>query len=582
MKLSDYIVNFFVEKNIKDFFGYQGTMIAHFVDSIEKNKDASNHITYNEQGAGFAACGYAISTGRCGVAYATSGPGAINLVSAVANAFYDSLPAVFITGQVNTYEYRHDIPGIRQHSFQETNIVEMVLPVTKYAVHITDANSIRYELEKAYHIATTGRKGPVLLDIPMNIQRAEIELDNIKGYSPEYNAPECSKDDIFKTLKAELEKSACPVLLMGNGIAAENAQIFIDFAKHMQMPVVTSLLGKHLIAENDAQNFGYLGGAYGHRYANMIVAGKSDLIISIGMSLVTRQTGTKVDAFAENARLIRFDIDPVEISRKIKKDEKQFLIDSALLAKMLRENTSEWMDWTPSDSKWLDFCNEYKKFCIEFDSKLTERYSNKVIEAFNPFIKQDDIISSDIGQHMMWIGQSVHNSGKNKFLFSGAHGAMGFSLPASIGAAVANRDKTVFCFCGDGSFQMNIQELQVVATYQLDMVIIVLNNKSLGLIRQQQDAYFDSLYAGAAAPYYSTPDFKKIANAYGINAVQINSIEDVAEVLRKRTTSEPLLIEYIFDEPTFAYPKTKLGEKIYNQEPLIPQQILEDYLERGI
>lgn len=577
MKLSDYIVQFFVERAITDFFGYQGTMIAHLVDSIGKNAVARNHVCYNEQGAAFAVCGYACTSGKCGVAYATSGPGALNMVSGIANAYYDSIPAVFIMGQINTFEYYENLPNLRQAGFQETKTVEICRPISKYAVQITKPEQIRYELEKAYFFATTGRKGPVVLDLPMNIQSADIEPDKLCGYQADVDKTFWT-EDVLSTLKAALQNAYKPVLLLGNGIAAQDYSIFIDFAQTLRIPIVTSLLAKGCIAYNHELNFGYLGGAYGHRYANMIVSGKSDLIISIGCSLCTRQTGTKISRFAPDAKVIRFDIDSEELKRKIKPDEQGFLMDTAILAELLRKQKYAWEKWTPCAPAWLDFCRRYKHFAENFDAQCEQRYPNRVVEVFNSWIKSGDIIACDVGQHMMWIAQSLHSKGGQTFLFSGGHGAMGFALPAAIGASTVSNGKTVYCFCGDGAMQMNIQELQWLKREQRDIVLIVFNNKSLGLITQQQDAYFAQMHFGAATPDYVAPSFSAIARAYGIDASCVTNPEEIDGVLKKRKNGTPLLLEFIFDKPTMAYPKTVLGKEIYNQEPAIPKNELEYYL----
>lgn len=577
MKLSDYIVEWLYLHGISDFFGYQGTMIAHLVDSIGNNHHTKNHSCYNEQSAAFAACSYAIVTEKCSVAYATSGPGAINLISGIANAFYDSIPVIFITGQINTYEYRNDLPSLRQNAFQETKIVDIVNPITKYSVCIQTPERIRFELEKAFHLANSGRKGPVLLDIPMNIQRAEIYPEKLEAYVPEESLTN-DTSGILSVLKNTLSNVKRPVLLLGNGISRKDFPIFIQFAQTLRIPIVTSLLAKGHIPFYHELNFGYLGGAYGHRYANMIVAAKSDQLIAIGMSLCTRQTGTNISAFAPKANVLRFDLDPEEIKRKIKANESSFLVDSSVLAALLHETRDEWSSWQPCDESWLSFCRQYRNFCKENDDGLKERYPNKVIQAFNPYIRAQDIVVSDVGQHMMWVAQSVENKGCQPIIFSGGHGAMGFALPASIGAALAIPGSTVFCFCGDGSFQMNIQELQWVFRMQSPIVMIVLNNHSLGLITQQQDAYFNGVHHGSDEPDYAAPSFSSIAKAYGIKATTICSIQEIPQAMAMRSLQEPLLIEYIFNDVTRAYPKTVLGEPIYNQEPLLPQQVLSSYL----
>ncbi len=577
MKVSDYIVNFFVEKGICDFFGYQGTMIAHFVDSIGNHEKARNHVCYNEQGASFAACGYSSATGKCGVAYATSGPGALNLVSGIANAYYDSIPVVFITGQINTYEYRYDLPNLRQAGYQETKTVEICTPITKYAIQITDASRICYELEKAYYIANTGRKGPVVLDIPMNIQRGEIDPDTAAHYIPEKEMAQ-EYPDVLGTLQTAIAEAVRPVMMLGNGVSKKDLPVFIEFAQTMRMPIVTSLISKDYLPYDHELNYGYLGGAYGNRFANMIVSGKSDLIVSIGCSLCTRQTGTKVDAFAPGAKVIRFDIDPEELKRKIKADEKSFLMDTACLAELLTSNQDCWKTWKHCAEAWLDFCKDFKRFAEEFDDTRPERYPNQVVDAFNDWIQPNDTIVCDVGQHMMWVGQSIRGKEGQKILFSGAHGAMGYGLPAALGASVAEPNRTVYCFCGDGAVQMNIQELQWLKREHRDIVVVVFNNQSLGMITQLQEAYFDETYHGTDNPQYTTPAFAAVAQAYGIDAVAVNTIEGVQAAMNTRKKGQPFLLEFDFGQQTRAYPKTVLGEEIYNQEPYLPQEEMKKYM----
>lgn len=579
MKVSDYIVDFFVEKNICDFFGYQGTMIAHFVDSIGNNEKAKNHVCYNEQGASFAACGYSSATGKCGVAYATSGPGALNLVSGIANAYYDSIPVVFITGQINTYERYADIEDLRQNAFQETKTVEICRPITKFAQEITDPNQIPAALEKAYRLATTGRKGPVLLDLPMNIQRAEIEVPNT---THQEKRPDPKDDSPIDVLEQALASATRPVLMLGNGIDREDRASFIRFAEKLNLPIVTSLLGKDILPQSHPLNFGFIGGAYGNRYANMIVAAKADQIIAIGCSLCTRQTGTKVNEFAPNAKVLRFDIDPNELKRKIKPDEIGVLINSADLARVLDNSQNRWKNWPQVSDQWLDFCRRYKEFCVSFDKKVTYGLPNQVIDAFNAHINENDIVACDVGQHMMWVGQSLQAKKGLTIMFSGAHGAMGYALPAAIGAGIANPEKTVYCFCGDGAFQMNIQELQWLKNEDLDVVILVFNNNCLGLITQQQDSLFNGNYHGAASPEFTSPNFAEVAKAYGIDSVQINRIEQIDSVLQQRKKGHPLLVEFVFNETTRAYPKTNFGNLIYNQEPALPQDMLNSFLNEEV
>lgn len=569
MKVSDYIVDFFVDKDICDFFGYQGTMIAHFVDSIGRNGKARNHVCYNEQGAAFAACGYAQATNRCAIAYSTSGPGALNLISGIANAFYDSIPVVFITGQINTYEYKH-INELRQDAFQETKTVDICKPITKYAVQITNVQQVKFELEKAYHIANTGRKGPVLIDLPMNIQRGEIVPEEQEGFTAKEREPSFQMS-ILDTLKKSLFQSTRPVLLLGNGISKPESVVFLKFAETLRIPVVTSLLGKWIIPYEHELNFGYIGGAYGHRYANMIVSGKSDLIIAVGCSLCSRQTGTKIEEFASNAKIIRFDVDSAELNRRIKSDEIGFQISARELAELLNANQDFIEEFPRCTVAWLDFCKRYKKYCQNFDKEHTYSFPNHAIDAFNAWIQPGDIVVGDVGQHMMWVAQSIECKENMTFLFSGGHGAMGYALPASIGATVSQTDRVVFCFCGDGAMQMNIQELQWLKNETLNIAVIVMNNNSLGLIAQQQEALFEKRYYGAADYGFISPNFTEIAQAYGISAKRVSALAEINRAMEGWQRKGPFLLEIMLPEYTKAYPKTEFGKKIYDQDPLLPR-----------
>lgn len=581
MKLSDYLVTFFVERGIKDFFGYQGTMIAHVVDSICKNPEANNHSCYNEQGAAFAACGYARVTEGCAVAYATSGPGAINLISGIANAYYDSLPVVFISGQINTYETRYDIPELRQSAFQEIKMVDICKPITKYAVQITDENTFCKELEKAYKIANEGRPGPVVIDLPMNIQRAEITIETTEDDENDGIRDLDLINESINKIREAVETHNRPVFLFGNGLKRKSAKIFVELARQLHIPIITSLLGKDLISGDDELNFGFLGGAYGHRYANMIISAKCDLIVSVGCSLCTRQTGTKTEMFAPGADLIRIEIDPIEAKRKVKDREIIIPVDCNIVATILDNHREDWLSWKQCSLSWMDFCKRYKSFTEIYDNSLSERDPNRVVSVFNQEIRNKDIVVCDVGQHMMWIGQSILSK-SGRILFSGGHGAMGYALPAAIGASIAEPNATVYCFCGDGGMQMNIQELQWIVRERLNIIIIVLNNHSLGLITQQQDKYFSGKHYGADKPGFTVPDYTKIAKAYGIHSIQICQKEQISNALHERKENEPFLLEYSFSDVTRAVPKTELGQPIYNQEPLLPQKRLEEYLNEDI
>ena len=587
MKLSDYVVAFLQKKGIRHFFGYQGTMIAHLVDSIERNPDTENHSSYNEQGAAFAACGYAQAKEECACAYATSGPGAVNLLSGVADAYYDSLPVIFLTGQLNTYEYS-GIKGLRQQGFQETDIVAMAKPITKYAVQIRNAEDIVTELNKAYHIATTGRRGPVLIDLPMNIQRGEVENpvydmefeEDVCGVEMEEAVETASAhilhgtDEAVRAICDELEQAKRPVIMLGHGVdSAVSQQKLIRFARSRQIPIITSVLAKSVLAYDDPQNFGCIGGAYGHRYANMIANAKSDLLLCFGISLCTRQIGTKVNEFAKGAKIIRVDLDPYNLQRNIHENgenEIKILAETSTLIQALDKVPCREQEGI---SDWMVVCSEIRENLQAVDDALPERYPNRMIGELSDMLKDTGAIAVDVGQHMVWSYQSFKNREGQKLLFSGGHGAMGYALPAAIGAYYATGKPTA-CICGDGAFQMNIQELEWVKRENLPVKIMVMNNEALGMIRHLQRDYFDCLFAGTTDGCgFASCDFSKVAAAYGIPSCRMHC-EDVKEEAPQFMEGQgPKLLEVMLEHGTFAYPKTCLGEPIHNQQPYAPKSV---------
>ena len=587
MKLSDYVVAFLQKKGIRHFFGYQGTMIAHLVDSIERNPDTENHSSYNEQGAAFAACGYAQAKEECACAYATSGPGAVNLLSGVADAYYDSLPVIFLTGQLNTYEYS-GIKGLRQQGFQETDIVAMAKPITKYAVQIRNAEDIVIELNKAYHIATTGRRGPVLIDLPMNIQRGEVENpvydmefeEDVCGVEMEEAVETASAhilhgtDEAVRAICDELEQAKRPVIMLGHGVdSAVSQQKLIRFARSRQIPIITSVLAKSVLAYDDPQNFGCIGGAYGHRYANMIANAKSDLLLCFGISLCTRQIGTKVNEFAKGAKIIRVDLDPYNLQRNIHENgenEIKILAETGTLIQALDKVPCREQEGI---SDWMVVCSEIRENLQAVDDALPERYPNRMIGELSDMLKDTGAIAVDVGQHMVWSYQSFKNREGQKLLFSGGHGAMGYALPAAIGAYYATGKPTA-CICGDGAFQMNIQELEWVKRENLPVKIMVMNNEALGMIRHLQRDYFDCLFAGTTDGCgFASCDFSKVAAAYGIPSCRMHC-EDVKEEAPQFMEGQgPKLLEVMLEHGTFAYPKTCLGEPIHNQQPYAPKSV---------
>ncbi|MEQ2371814.1 thiamine pyrophosphate-binding protein [Blautia sp. CLA-JM-H16] len=601
IKLTDYVTEFLQRKGIHDFFGYQGTMIAHLVDSIEHNPNTRSHSSYNEQGAAFAACGYAQAKDACACAYATSGPGAVNLLSGVADAYFDSLPIIFITGQLNTYEYS-GINGLRQQGFQEIDIVSMAKPVTKYAVQIREPQDIIRELNLAWQIANTGRKGPVLIDLPMNVQRGEVcdpvydmEFPEEETETAVYGqknsgngaafyrkavdkADSADADVAAEDILCKLRKARRPVFMIGHGAAGSAEKNLVRIAREHHIPVITSVLARSVLSWDDPLNCGCIGGAYGHRYANMIANAKSDLLVCFGISLCTRQIGTKVHEFAKNAEIVRVDIDPYNLQREIHeggKDEKCFCVSAEEVAEKLLADEKE----IGSYGEWLSVCQRIRKELTQVDDATPERYPNRMIAYLSGQLGDTGAVAVDVGQHMVWSYQSFHNKQNQKLLFSGGHGAMGYALPAAIGAYYAT-GKPVACICGDGAFQMNIQELQWVKRENIPVKMIVMNNEALGMIRHLQRDYFDCVFADTSdGSGFSSCAFADVAKAYGIPSkrIQREEVEDASGEFLEQ--NGPGLLEIMLENGTYAYPKTCLGEPIHNQQPYIPKQIFDELME---
>lgn len=563
MKVSDYIVEYLIHRGIEHVFGYPGGMVTHLMDSFSKYQDRIvSHITYHEQSAAFAACGYAQASGKVGVAYATSGPGATNLITGICNAYFDSIPTLFITGQVNLSEIKGNL-RVRQRGFQETDIVSIVEKITKYAGQIEDAGQIKWYLDYAFLIAEQGRKGPVLLDIPMNIFRAEIIPEKLTGYLPaEASSQPSVHTDLCQILQTELSKARRPVLLLGNGLKISGTVSEMrKVSARLGIPVVSTMPAVDVISDH-ALNYGFIG-AYGSRTANFITA-KSDLLISLGARLDIRQVGAKRESFAPDAKILRIDIDPGELKYKVHSNEIPIHTDVKTAISILSQLTE-----LPVYTDWIHVCNEIRHKLSEID----QQWPNEIISALSELLPDDAVITADVGQNQVWVAQSLKVKEKQRICFSGGHGAMGYSLPAAIGCALAG-GKTVYSFNGDGGIQMNIQELQTVVREKLPIKIILINNFALGMIRHFQEMYFDSNYFQTVpAGGYTVPDFEAIAKAYGLKYQAVDTLSDIHNCLLDQNSPE--LIEVRIPEKTYVYPKLEFGKPNQDQEPLLDRKLYE-------
>lgn len=566
MKVSDFIATFLYKNEVRHVFELSGGMITHMLDSIYKHGGIDIITMHHEQSAAFAADAYGRVKRIPGIAFATSGPGATNLITGIGSCYFDSSPAIFITGQVNIHEQKGD-KNIRQLGFQETDIVSMVKPITKAVFNVSQASEIPEIFSKAFHIATEGRPGPVLIDIPMNIQREEIDISENEVSENKLLANISILDeDIFKKLEIDIKNSKSPLILIGRGIkTSDSEKELLIFAEKVNIPVVCSLLGLDIIPYSHPLRVGFIG-SYGNRWANTAI-GTSDLLIVIGSRLDIRQTGADVIGFQENKKIYHVDCDINEINNRLEHcipivaDCKYFLNKALSFYENINFNISSY--WKNSidelKGKWKD--TEEIKNIIGINP-------NSFIHILSKHSEHAACYVADVGSHQMWAAQSLELIHNQYFITSGGMGAMGFALPAAIGACFALGTKPVVAIIGDGSFQLNIQELQTIVRNKLPIKIVIINNQSLGMIRQFQDSYFESRHQSTVWGY-DTPDFSKISMAYGIPTITIRTDSEIIPAMKKmwRSINSPFLLQVMIDKCANAFPKIAFGKPITEMEP---------------
>jgi len=536
-------------------------MITQILDSLYQEGKIRIISTKHEQAAAFAAEGFARESNIPGIALATSGPGATNLLTAIGSCYFDAVPTIFITGQVNTHELKKD-KEIRQLGFQETDIVSMAKPICKKAYQIEKGRDIVKILEEAFEIALSGRMGPVLIDIPMNVQR-EVAIENyeFKKIAPKLVTNAIS-DQFWKELNSRIQKSQKPIILVGRGIL-KNKALLKKFVEKSNIPIVTSLLAIDAIESNHFLKGGMIG-SYGNRWSNKAI-GNSDLLLVIGSRLDIRQTGADVTGFSTNKIIYQVDVNTSEINNRVKNTiginttAEDFL--NQAIQKIEHKDTSAWMEMIKEDIRLFPDTEELKGI-----EGINPNVFLKQLSQLSPLAKS---FTADVGSHQMWAAQSVVLNENQTFHSSGGMGAMGFSLPAAIGVALA-ADKPVVSISGDGGFQLNIQELQTIVHYQLPIKIVIINNESLGMIRQFQDSYFDGRHQSTVWGY-SAPDFQKIALAYGIDAFTIDKEGEIETALQKMWSKpdQPFLLQVRIDKKTNVYPKIAFGKSITEMEPYV-------------
>ena len=563
MRVADYLAKYLYAQGVTHVFELVGGMITVMLDAMHQQGDIKIVSMHHEQGAGFAAEGWARITGIPGVAMATSGPGATNLLTAIGSCYFDSIPTVFITGQVNRHEQKGD-KAIRQLGFQETDIISMARPITKAAIQISDPAQFAQQLQEAFTLAISGRPGPVLIDIPMDVQRIDIGNPEITKATRDLRGlpTNATRLDFLKRLNQALAKSQRPLILAGGGIRSGQAITqFRQLVDLLEISVVHSLMGVDLIDHDNKNHVGMLG-SYGNRWTNLAV-GESDLLLVLGSRLDVRQTGAMTDAFKTGREIFHIDIEAGETNNRVVGCET--LIDD--LAEFLAFAVSSVKNW------------HNQKFYSEWHEKiqgLRSQYPDtKELEAgdgINPnafmhelCVHAQDVgaFVADVGQHQMWAAQSLEFRNNQRWLTSGGMGSMGFALPAAIGAAFALNGKPVVMIAGDGGFQCNIQELQTVVRNKLPIKMIIVNNKTHGMVRQFQDSYLGQRYQSTLWGY-DAPDFLELARAYKIKSIESKNI---SSIFSSTNSSLPILMNLEIDTFLNVYPKIAFGQPIYGMEP---------------
>lgn len=537
ISVSDYLIETLIANKITDVFGYQGGMIAYVFDSLGKYKNKINyHSCATEQGAAFAACGYAQATGKLGVAISTSGPGFTNLLTGIANAWFDSIPVLFISGNVNTKDKKRNLK-LRQNGFQEIQAASIATNITKLSYEIELNTDYQKCFDEAIRMAMTNRKGPVFLDLPINVCREKVKYNSINSYKEK----EIRITNIKKYINP-LINSKKPVIIAGAGIIQSNyKKQFNELVSMLGIPVVTTLPAISLLPSSSKYNFGYIGGT-GKRLSGLVLE-NADYILSLGTRLCSKQIGHNMNLFAPKAkRIIRIDIDDTEFERHLKDNEIDVKMDlrSFILStiKYLKD-----MCYLPS-GEWLKNCDRVKNILAKYDNTNGNIIVNNISRQF---LNNSNIVI-DVGKNMTYCGQSlVINKNTNVYMSAGL-GSMGYAIPASIGIYLGNKKQT-YVIVGDGGAQMNIQELNIISKENLPIKIIVLNNKALGNIKMFQENYLNNRYIATTeecGDYYSC-NFKEIAKAYGIESYKLK-YDKKKDIKMKFNDSRPNLIEVVYDD----------------------------------
>ncbi|MBR9703971.1 thiamine pyrophosphate-binding protein [Candidatus Pacearchaeota archaeon] len=578
MKLSDYVLDYLKKIGIKHAFLITGGAIMNIVNSFDEDKNLKFICTTQEQGAAIAAEAYSRITKNFGCAMATSGPGATNLITGIGCAYFDSIPTIYITGQVNTHESTWE-KGPRQVGFQETDIVSIAKPITKFAVKVDDPEDIKYYLDKAIYTANEGRPGPVLIDIPMNVQRAQIDPEKLRSYEPEekkvdYGVLGGKVDEMIKLIN----ESNRPVIIIGAGVKLANCESETrEIIEKLKIPVCPSW-GAIDVLEHDHVLFMENFGVSANRAGNFAVQ-NSDLIISIGSRLDTRQVGGKPETFAREAKKVVVDIDSAELHKgRGMKIDIPINYNIKDFYKVLLKKINEFDFKIKEFSSWINKIRELKEKYPICPASYYEQ-----VDKVNPYVfmdvlskesKEGDIIITDAGGNLTWTMQGFKVKKDQKLFSAYGNSPMGYSMAAAMGASVAADNKPVICIIGDGGIKMNINELETIARHKIPVKIFVINNHEYGIIKQFQDVWLDSCYkATCVEGGLGDPDLIRIANSYDIPGVLINNHKELKEKIREVLDSDgPVLCNVEVKHGEKIVPKLEFGKPIEDPSPLLSRE----------
>ncbi len=587
MKLSDYLAEFLVKEGIHHVFQIIGGASVHMVNSLADAKGMQYICVQHEQAGAMAAEAYSRITKNMGAAMATSGPGMTNLITGIACAYFDSIPTLYITGQVNTFESKEG-RKVRQVGFQETDIVAVVQSLTKYAVRVDNASDIRYELEKAVYIAKSGRPGPVIVDVPMNIQRADIKPQTLKRFDPKEYVPDVDaasyvKQKIHDAWK-KLAQAKRPVLIAGGAIRyADQIQVFEDLVNRLGIPVVSTWSGIDVLPHDHPLYRGQMG-VYGNRAANFTIQ-NSDCILSIGSRLDTRITGGKPETFAREAFKIVVDIDRAEIYKNrgfnpdigICADVRDVIPLFLKEVKTSHEKQADCSSWVKSTKTWT---GEFPSVLPEWRKRTSLVDPYVFIERLSELLPSNATVVTDCGANLTWTVQAFHVRRGQRLFSAMGNSPMGYAFPAAIGASIALGNKPVIGIIGDGGVQINIQELQTLVHYKVPVKLFILNNHSYGIIMQFQEMYFNGKYE-ATIPQkgYSMPDFLALAKAYGLPSVSISTHKELDRKIKAVLAMKgPVVCDVHLPTHAKLIPKLSFGNPIEDLSPALSDEVFNRHM----